>query len=144
MSTPRILFLDFDGVLHPLSEDQSVQNFVWLPVLEQLLVAHQDVQIIVHSTWRYIYQDDELRGLLAGLGARFAGSAPRGPREQAIQAVLQANRGHFSDYLVLDDAKREFTQGELNVLFLDSITGISDPLAQAAVTAWLVSTNGKS
>lgn len=136
----RILFLDFDGVLHPYTPHAEGAKFCWLPVLERLLATHKDVKIVVHSTWRYDHRDDELRELLGSLGERFVGSAPRGPREQAIQSVLQANKGRVDSHLVLDDAPEEFPDGSLNTTFLDGLFGISDARAQAALGAWLVST----
>lgn len=135
----RLLFLDFDGVLHPSEADPALPHFCWLPELEQLLSLHTDVRIVVHSTWRYDHHDAELRELLAGLGERFVGSAQRGPRQQAIESVLQANKEEVSSYLVLDDAAREFEHGTLNVVLLDGRTGISDVNAQAAVAEWLAS-----
>ncbi|MDQ7747479.1 HAD domain-containing protein [Hydrogenophaga pseudoflava] len=136
----RLIFLDFDGVLHPLEpESLGLEKFCWLPVLTSLLSGHDDVQIVVHSTWRYEYTNPELRALLGPLGMRFAGSAPRAPREQAIETVLQANRA-IQHHLVLDDDAREFSGTAVNLLLLDSQRGISDEQAQADVTAWLLST----
>lgn len=102
-----------------------------------MLVTHPDVRIVVHSTWRYDHHDVELKALLGPLGARYVGSAPRGPRQQVIESVLQANRGRVKDYLVLDDAPGEFEVGALNAVFLDGRVGLSEVVAQAAVAAWL-------
>lgn len=137
----RLLFLDFDGVVHPYGTEATPSHFCWLPELERLLAPFPDVQIVVHSTWRYDHHDRELRALLGSLGERFVGSAPRGPRQQAIESVLHANRGRVSSHLVLDDAPSEFANGKLNVVVLDGQVGISDLRAQAAVAAWLASTN---
>lgn len=137
----RLLFLDFDGVLHPcLSEqDKAVEHMCWLHVLEDHLLAHPDVRIVVHSTWRYDHTDAELRSLLQGLGSRFVGSAPRGPREQVIETVLQANKGRVKDHLVLDDDGHAFRDSPLNVLILNPLTGLSSLDAQLTLEAWLIS-----
>lgn len=136
----RLIFLDFDGVLHPLEpETLGLGRFCWLPVLTSLLSGHDDVQIVVHSTWRYEYTNPELRALLGPLGTRFAGSAPRAPREQAIEMVLQANK-LVRNHLVLDDDAREFSGTAVNLLLLESQRGISDERAQTEVAAWLLST----
>ena len=136
----RLIFIDFDGVLHPLNAQlPEGERFCWLPVLVRLLAGHPDVHLVVHSTWRYEYTDPELRALLGPLGHRFAGSAPRAPREQAIETVLQANR-HVRYHLALDDDAREFSGSAVNVLLLDSMRGISDESAQAAIATWLRST----
>lgn len=136
----RLLFVDFDGVLHPANAETQAERFCWLPLLEELLATHKDVAVVVHSTWRYEYRDEELRALLGKVGELFAGGAPRGPREQAIESVLQANKGRVNSYLVLDDAPNEFTQGKLNTVFVDGLRGISDEAAQKAISDWLVST----
>lgn len=136
----RILFLDFDGVLHTTRADLDNSYFCWLPVLERLLSSFPHVMLVVHSTWRYEYTDEELRGLLGPLGDRFIGSAPRGPREQAIQMVLQANKGKITNYLVLDDAPEEFPEGTLNTMFIDGRFGIGPAMIHAPIVGWLVTT----
>ncbi|MGQ3085332.1 MAG: HAD domain-containing protein [Hydrogenophaga sp.] len=134
----RVIFLDFDGVLHPLSaSDQPQGQLEWLPILGRLLDTAPDVRIVIHSTWRYRYTDAELRALLGGLGPRFIGSAPRLPREQAIELVLQSNKGSITSHLVLDDDPREFTSGRLHLALCDPSRGISARSTQALVSAWL-------
>lgn len=134
----RIIFLDIDGVLHPLDESDNPAGWLrWLPVLEALLVKAPDVKLVVHSTWRYSYTDGEMRELLGPLSGRFLGSAPRMPREQAIELVLQANKETVTAHLVLDDDHREFTAGRLNVLLCDPQLGISALKTQASLSAWL-------
>ena len=86
--TTRVLFLDFDGVLHPTTEDLDDDSgrclatpfFGWLPHLARALEWFLDVRIVVHSTWRYTQDVDELRELLGPLRVRFLGATPRGPR----------------------------------------------------------------
>lgn len=136
----RILFLDFDGVLHSSRAELDGKYFRWLPALVKLLANFPDVKIVVHSTWRYDHTDSELRELLGELGERFVGSAPRGPREQVIQMVLQANKGKFTDYLVLDDAPHEFPEGKLNTLFINGIQGLGSVSQQLGLLTWLLKT----
>lgn len=136
----RILFLDFDGVLHPSAEYTVKSYFCWLPKLEWLLDKHRDVMICVHSTWRYDHSDDELRALLGSLGERFIGCAPRGPRGLAIETVLQANKHLVRSHLVIDDDAEDFVETRLRVLLVDGRVGISDPTAQLPFVEWLLST----
>ncbi|MDO9557611.1 MAG: HAD domain-containing protein [Coriobacteriia bacterium] len=134
----RLLFLDFDGVVHPLDpQPLGLQHFCWLPVLARLLEQHDNVRIVVHSTWRYDHTDNELRTLLGPLGPRFVGSAPRAPREQAIEMVLGANKGTVVSHLVLDDDAKEFSGSTVNLLLVESHLGLSDVRVQAALSAWL-------
>lgn len=136
----RLLFLDFDGVLHSSLATEDAERFVWLPALVRLLEGHPDVQIVVHSTWRYEYRDEEIRALLRELGDRFVGCTPRGPREQSIEMVLQANKGMYSSYLVLDDAPKEFTAGKHNAVFVDGAVGLGSVANQLPVAVWLMKT----
>lgn len=137
----RVIFLDFDGVVHPQEGGDSTGWMRWVPILAQLLATAPDVRIIVHSTWRYQYTDGELKELLGELGNRFIGSAPRMPREQAIEMVLQANKSSIAAHIVLDDDQKEFASGRLNLLLCDSSLGLSALDVQAAISEWLAGTN---
>ena len=96
----RLLFIDFDGVLHPLDDVHRPDGwFRWLPVLADLLAPWPDVRLVVHSSWRYDHSDAELRVLLGQLSSRVVGSVPRLPREQAIENFLQANKGKVSSWV---------------------------------------------
>lgn len=137
----RLLFLDFDGVVHPQDDTNHPAGwFRWLPLLANLLAPWPDVKIVVHSSWRYEHTDAELRELLGPLSARFAGSAPRGPREQAIESVLQANKFLVTAHLVLDDDEREFTAGRVNLVVCDALEGVTQLRAQVHIRRWLEST----
>lgn len=128
----RLLFIDFDGVLHP-SNAISIETgrFCCLHLLHALLKPHEDVGLVVHSSWRYDHTDGELMQLLGPVGAWFSGSAPRMRREQTIPTVLQSNKGTLKAYLVTDDDQEEIVGTSLNVLFCDPTRGISDDEAQA-------------
>lgn len=134
----HVIFLDFDGVLHPAGDGkETVVHFQWLQVLVQLLEPWPDVHLAVHSTWRYLHTPMELRSLLGPLGGRFIGAVPRGPRAESILWFLHLNPD-ITRYLVLDDAPREFPHGFPGGLLLcDSQVGISDPEVQVRLHAWL-------
>jgi hypothetical protein len=134
----RVLFLDFDGVLHPAGgEPGTVLPFEWLPLLEQLLAPWPDVRLAVHSTWRYLYKSEEFPELLGPLGSRFIGAAPRGPRAESVLWFLQLNPV-IDDYLVLDDAPGEFPSDfPGNLVLCEPLTGISAPEVQSRIKAWL-------
>lgn len=137
----RLIFVDFDGVLHPLEDAHHPEGrFRWLPILSDLLAPWPDVRVVVHSSWRYEYSDEELNALLGPLSSRFAGSAPRLPREQAIEYVLQANKLLVTSHLVLDDDSSEFTQGRLNLVTCDSLEGLTQRRVLDRVLRWLEET----
>jgi len=137
----RLMFIDFDGVLHPMDEVHRPAGwFRWLPVLADLLAPWPDVRLVIHSSWRYEYSDTELRVLMGPLSSRVFGSVPPLPREQAIENFLQANKAKVVSHLVLDDDAREFTAGRLNLVLCDSLEGLTQRRVQDRVRHWLATT----
>ena len=139
----RLLFLDFDGVLHPLTKIEKLHPngwFCWLPILSELLAPWPDVLIVVHSSWREHFSDAELRQLLQDLGTRMLGSAQGHSKAVAIESVLRANVGNVKHHVVLDDDARLAATLGLNVIQCDPSEGLSSPSTQAALTRWLAAT----
>jgi len=138
LAMSRLVFLDFDGVLHPYGAFlDELGQFCWLAGLAEVLRPWPDVQIVVHSTWRYEYTEAELKGFLGELGPRFVGAAPRLPREIAIETVLEANKGRVNAHVVLDDDAREFTGGRLHLILCAPDAGISSKEVQEKLRTWL-------
>jgi len=137
---PRVLSIDFDGILHPLGTGTTTIKttlFGWLPVLEELLRPHDDVHVLVHSSWRYEYRPEELQMLLGELGVRFVGAVPRGQRYESVLWWLQMNPT-FTSYRILDDDASEFPDPPPAELILcDPSLGVSDPRVKAELRAWL-------
>ena len=143
----RIIFLDFDGVLHPaalavvgpgVTLDELVRRnnlFRWTALLADLLEQHPEVGIVVHSSWRTLSRDFELRELLGTLGPHFMGSAPPGQRWEAIKWVLDDNA--VADYRILDDAGEEFPADLPELILCHPERGISDANVRAKLTKWL-------
>ena len=143
---PRVLFVDFDGVLHPktleagIEEDEIVvgtAQFGWLPALVSVLRTYPEVSLVVHSTWRYTHDIDELRGVLGVLGSRVVAATPRGPRLDSILWWLHMNP-QFGSYRILDDDPREFPIPPPPELILcNPRTGVAAPAVLAAIRQWL-------
>ena len=77
MST--VLFLDFDGVLHPVGGAAAGTRLSQLPLLADLLrePAMADVQVVIASTWREMYPVTRLRKLFpADLQTRIVDATP--------------------------------------------------------------------
>lgn len=134
----RVVSLDFDGVLHPAGDgQQSVEHFLWLPLLAHSLATSPDVGVLVHSTWRYQYSEGEVRELLAILGKRPVSLAPRAPRYEAIQWWLHLNP-NVRSHLILDDAAAEFPRPHPQELVLCAPElGITTPGVLVQVDSWL-------
>lgn len=149
-----ILFLDFDGVLHPhdsgdvrdvdgMMEFVSVREdaplFCRLPLLVDALRDHPEVRIVISSSWRYLYQRHELKAFLGDLGDRYLAEIPRlqgHSRHDEVLYFLQQRRMKSVPWLALDDDRRNFPADCPNVLWTDPEVGI-DTETVAALRQWL-------
>jgi hypothetical protein len=116
-----ILFLDFDGVLHPRYEDCPVPEdvvFCHMPRFAAVMRDFPEVQIVISSTWREQFSLDKLRSWFsADISGRIIGTTPVFPadrprsleqRESEILAWL-VERGRSSErWLALDDSTWQF------------------------------------
>ena len=76
-----ILFLDFDGVLHPNNQPDLL--FVRVPRLALWLDAWPAVDVVVSSSWRVQHSQQEMVEMLARvIGARVVGCTPWAARQR--------------------------------------------------------------
>ncbi|MCV2419242.1 hypothetical protein LNV47_01395 [Paucibacter sp. DJ4R-1] len=134
----KLLFLDFDGVLHPAGgAPGTCMPFEWLPTLEELLEPAPDVFLAVHSSWREVHAMEYLKDFLGPLGSRVLGAVPHGPKSTAIQSFLKSNPA-VQDYRILDDSAAEFSSDlSTRLLACKPLMGIQDPAVQLKLKAWL-------
>jgi hypothetical protein len=142
----RVLFLDFDGVLHPgppplgPGGDQPTivtKHFGWLPTLLRTLTPFPDVKVVVHSTWRLCYDESELWEILSELGGRYLGATPAGERYASILQWLEANPD-VTSYRILDDEPDEFPQPLPEQLIVcDPTQGVTGLEVASALREWL-------
>ncbi|MFZ4479092.1 MAG: HAD domain-containing protein [Rhodoferax sp.] len=153
----RALFLDFDGVAHPVSAIAGWQSmnlggsgierlieerdlFRWLPILSQALESHPDVLLVVHSGWRGIADNTCMQAILGRLSDRFIGVTDlQLRRHDGIEFF--ARRAQMDHYLVIDDAIREFPPGFKYLLATDPQLGLSQASVQRALAEWLLKTS---
>jgi hypothetical protein len=153
-ATPRrlkVLFLDFDGVLHPLGLAPAagapvagkprvravpVDLFCWAPLLSELLAPFPEVGIVVHSTWRDNRGIQDLARCLGPLAPRLLGATAGGPKLASIRAYLAAHPD-VASYRVLDDVPLAPSAELPQLIRCDSRTGVSRPVVQQALRAWL-------
>ena len=136
----RILFIDFDGVLHPgPNVATSLTHFCWVPVLTRLLAPWADVEIVIHSTWRHQYELSELREMLGMLGRRVIAVTSGAHRWSSIQEWVALNP-RTTSYRVLDDEPDEFPRPAPNELVIcQPDLGVAEPEVQARLRTWLAS-----
>ena len=91
--TDSILFVDFDGVLHPaVAEGEKVRYFEWAETLAEALRGQDRLGLVVHSTGRYVYLTSKLAAMLRPVGVPLLDVVPRGPRHESILWELAAHR----------------------------------------------------
>lgn len=138
-SSRMILFLDFDGVLHPYPLGRAGKHLAALPRLWQILDAVPELSVVISSTWREEYSLAELAGwLTAGGGERFAarfiGVTPimdspddyvPGIRQREIEAWLAAHHAADQPYVIVDDMEAYFDVSCKHLYLVDATTGLT-------------------
>ncbi len=114
-----ILFLDFDGVTHPvfqkreLSDDEN-QLFSYLPRLEGVLRDFPNIKIVIASSWRENRPWKNIIGIFSpDISARIIGATPilkvkeppypKHPRYEEILSFLSRNNFATAQWVALDD-----------------------------------------
>lgn len=140
-----ILFLDFDGVLHPRSYGEK--PFSSLPRFEAVLRDFQFVDVVIASTWREDMDLKQLRALFSpDIRPRIIGTTPvieiefpvgpHGTREKEIRLFLDQNNFEGMPWLALDDEERLFSPGCGNLVECSTHVGF-DANAERRLRAML-------
>ncbi|MGJ7573619.1 HAD domain-containing protein [Variovorax sp. RB2P76] len=125
-----LLFLDIDGVLHPVETDYSFSSrfFSHLPPLEKLLREFTSVDVIISSDWRLAESIEQLqRYFSADIQHRIIGATPQidpsvgvsNRRQLEIQAWLDGNGRSDAEWVALDDWPSNFEAGFARLVLTD-------------------------
>lgn len=139
MTDHRILFLDFDGVLHPSLAHPNCY-FMHLSALEHVLRG-KSCEIVISSSWRFHYTIDVLRSFLGDeLGSRVGhttGNAILG-RHARYKEILSHIDMHIDaiDWRALDDSRMEFPSDCERLILCDAGRGLSE-MQLSALRVWL-------
>lgn len=160
----RVIFTDFDGVLHAAAAAEGLSRSIvqaaglaqlrqrglfahaaWLAEVIRASPHHEIVRLVVHSSWRAHFRDDEIRGFVPELAPWFQGTVGFNTlaRDAAILKWLEMMGGKVVDHLVLDDTPDLFSGGAgkwANLVVCDPAQGLGDPKAQAQVSDFLQKT----
>lgn len=111
-----IIFLDFDGVVHPVSFPLK-DPFSALPLFETWLRQHPEVDVVVSSAWRKERTLDDLKGFFSpDLQCRIIGKTPhlkgdlnmRGQRETEVLQWLSDAGRRGDAWVALDDDEQAY------------------------------------
>ena len=151
----RLLFLDFDGVLHPdavyltsrvVELRAAGELFMWAPLLVEVLAPHQDLRIVLSTSWARNLGFHRARSVLQArvVGANWHSATGKGwpdfipwdmePRFEQIQSYLSRLSAPAS-WIAIDDDDRGWADADRGRLILtDPNKGLSAPetLAQLA------------
>ena len=136
----RIVFLDFDGVLHAnAGPPATMREFVWLPILLDLISGQADIGIVVHASARQHTSPDFLMHRLGLAPPLWQGTTdPTLARWPSIQRWL-ATHPETTSCRILDDAASEFpTPAPAELILCDPRRGVSDPVAQSRIKRWVL------
>lgn len=130
-----ILFLDFDGVLHPLLSSEP--EFCRLDLLWKILRACPDAKVVFSTSWREVYRPEEMVEFVTygggeDLSHRIIGRTPSikveepcDRRDLEIQSWLDVN-DHSGPWLAIDDMPELFNGGHPNLYVVNGETGLTD------------------
>lgn len=127
-----ILFLDFDGVLHPF--DRPGGLFSLLPQFERVMRDCPDIDIVISSTWREAHTLEQLRALFSSdIRERIIDVTPvfnmlAHPhiREAEITAWLRETGRECEPWVAIDDVEWLFSPGCANLILVDADVGFCD------------------
>lgn len=127
-----ILFLDFDGVLHP-DPCEKDELFCNLANFEILLRAYPDIEVVISSAWRLSEDIASLRRYFSDdLQPRIIDKTPRCssvtyPRGRECEEWLQREQRQEEVWLAIDDWPYHFDDNIGRQLFLtDSDIGLDE------------------
>ena len=135
-----ILFLDFDGVLHPQYDGEPTpvsEIFCHLPRFESVMRDFPSVEIVISSTWRIQFTLKDLRDKFSpDIAARIIDMTPQikwaddnylpARREGEILKWLEIAGRSCTPWIALDDAVWQFKQHRDRLVACTWYVGLND------------------
>ena len=123
----KTLFLDFDGVLHTMS-DQEYRPFNRLPLIEEL----KDIaafEVVISSSWRFHFELASIKARLGRLSdcvVGTTGEAIQDRHARYLEIAAYASDYQLKDWRALDDAHWEFPEGVEQLIACDPKLGVTE------------------
>jgi len=141
-----VVFIDFDGVLHPEPCYRKEQLFCFLPRFQDVMRGFQSVDVVISSSWREDEGLDQLRRYFAeDIAARIVGTTPAlrdmpmnggflYPREWEIETWMRRERDAWEAWIAVDDRPYWFRPFSRNLVICDPQTGFDESAAAGLVS----------
>ncbi len=128
-----VLFLDFDGCLHPYPKSADQWLFCHLPLLENILRQHPQIRLVLTTSWRETYPWEVLQGSFSDdIQERIIGVTPSLPalnRQAEIEAWV--SESHYEGpFLVIDDQAEQFAPGYPPLFLCETRIGFNERVAK--------------
>lgn len=145
-----IIFLDFDGVLHPFPMTPTSTHFSSIALLWRVLKKMPGASVVITSTWRETASLPQLVELLTAhdgkdFADRFVGITPimecaidrvPGIRQREIESWLNDKGLTGEHYIILDDIEEYFDSSCTHLYLVDGTTGLTEHDAEM-IPKWL-------
>ncbi|UOB05887.1 HAD domain-containing protein [Cupriavidus campinensis] len=130
-----LLFLDFDGVMHPVGCSVD-RYFCHLDLVQDWLRRHPAIKVVISSSWRTAHPLDEIQSYFAeDLGHRVIGTTPIGitkagelpsyEREAGIEEFLARNSLTNTAWVAIDDQPHLFSPACDRLVVCDGAIGLT-------------------
>ena len=142
----KLLFLDFDGVLHPTLCDSAAYFCEGWRLHRAIVESGVDLELVISSSWRFHHPINELQGfLLPDIGRLVVGVTPsvtpgRYQRYREIKGFLESYR-RSPDWRALDDSAFEFPIPCPQLFLCNGSIGMDDRIA-SEIRTWLATPQG--
>lgn len=129
-----VLFLDFDGTLHPMNRSHGVLSC--LPRFEMFIRNYPHVDIVISSAWRTEYNLTHLKTYFSpDVAARIVGVIPNRflevglephQRQKEIGDWLREEGREYESWVALDDAQWLFNPDCHRLVLVDPEKGFGE------------------
>ncbi len=153
----RVLFLDFDGVLHPdeVYNDRRLgvilrcdghNLFEHAELLVQLLEPHPEIKIVLSTSWVRVLGFDQAKNRLpAELQERVVGTTYNESMSEYFaglsryeQIIDHVTENEIEDWIALDDDGADWPEDQSHLLVkTDEWSGLGDAASQEKLREWL-------
>ena len=128
------IFLDFDGVLKPVAQGNTpnIFNRDCLDTFENVVRLHDNIKIVISSTWKLVYSlknirllfSEDIQPLVVGMTPDSYGQITPYERHKEVLAYLKQNNDEDCNWVAIDDDPEHYPK-ECTVILTDSYIGFT-------------------